>query len=229
VQEIVNKAAKLPFSTTGSADQLKHSVDLFYRDRAYAAVKVDAAISGSPVVEADSVRVPFDVAVTEGKKYTIGTVNLPAGALMTQAEVEQILSSGEDAATQGVRLRTVAEQLSLRYHAKGYYDCKVNPRPDFNDAAATVNYSFEIEPGAVYHLGFVKFDNVSDQMRSLLMRYWQMMPGDVYDESYAQGFLVKAEQQDAVLRRSLNGVTATVTATIDNQAHQVNLVIHLAR
>jgi outer membrane protein assembly factor BamA len=202
---------------------------LFYQDRGYAAVKASAAMSATPVVSASDVQVPFVITVTEGKKYTIGSVTLPAGALMSQDDVEKILTSQADSVPQGVRVRTVLEQLSIRYHAKGYFDCKVTPHPVFDDAAGTASYTFEIDPGPVYHLGFVKFDNVSDQLRSLLMRYWQMMPGDVFDESYAQTFLAKAEQQDQTLRRTLNGVTTTTTATLDKQQHQVNLVIHLAR
>jgi outer membrane protein assembly factor BamA len=229
VQDILKKAAKMPFATDSSAQVLERSVELFYQDRGYAAVKVNAAMAATPVVSAGDVQVPFAVTVTEGRKYTIGTVTLPTGALMTQADVEKILTSQADSVTQGVRVRTVQEQLSLRYHAMGYLDCKVNAHPTFDDAAGTANYTFDIDPGPVYHLGFVKFDNVSDQLRSLLMRYWQMMPGDVYDETYAQKFLLKAEEQDAVLRRTLSGVNATVTTSFDKQAHQVNLVFHLSK
>jgi hypothetical protein len=92
-----------------------------------------------------------------------------------------------------------------------------------------VNYTVEIQTGPVYHLGFVKFDNVSDQMRSLLMRYWQMMPGDPFDESYVASFIVKAQQADPVLARSLSGVKTTFDAKADPQTHDVNVVIHLAR
>ncbi len=87
----------------------------------------------------------------------------------------------------------------------------------------------DVDPGPVYHLGFVKFDNVSDQMRTLLMHYWQMMSGDVFDESYVSQFLVRAQQQDPVLRRSLVGVKTSFDANADPQTHTVNLVIRLSR
>ena len=75
----------------------------------------------------------------------------------------------------------------------------------------------------------MKFDNVSDSMRSLLMRYWQMMPGDVFDENYVGGFIPKAMQQDPTLQRSLSGVKVGYDVTEDQLAHTVNVVIHFSR
>ena len=90
-------------------------------------------------------------------------------------------------------------------------------------------YTVDVDPGPVYHLAFVKFDNVSDAMRSQLMRNWQMMPGDVFDESYVASFITKAREQDPILQRSLAGVKTTFNATADPQTHDVNVVIHLAK
>ena len=63
----------------------------------------------------------------------------------------------------------------------------VTPRPVLEEAAGRVNYTVEIEPGSVYQLGLLKFDNVSDDLRKLLMRNWQMMPGND-DRGYLGSF-----------------------------------------
>jgi hypothetical protein len=105
----------------------------------------------------------------------------------------------------------------------------VTPHPQFDDAAGTVSYLIEIAPGAVYHLGFVKFDNVSDQLRNLLMHYWQTMPGDVFDDSYLESFIAKVQMQDPVLRRSLAGTLQKVETSADPVTHVVDVVIRVEK
>jgi hypothetical protein len=105
----------------------------------------------------------------------------------------------------------------------------VTPHAVFDDANAKVSYNVDVEPGPVYHLAFVKFDNVTDEMRSLLIRNWQMLPGDTFDKSYVATFILKCQQQDPVLRRSLAGVKVTYNVMANPDTHDVNVLIRLER
>lgn len=229
VRRAVDEASKNPFDTENSAASLGEAVEQVYHDQGYAAVKVTVARAGAPVVAADAIRVPFSVSVDQGRAYKLSAIHLPDGAPVTQAEIDKLLAGPAGAPPEGVRIRSVWVLLSQRYKARGNLDCKITPRPQLDDAAATVSYNVEIDPGPVYRLGFVKFDNVSDQLRAVLTHYWQMMPGDVFDENYVSQFLYTAEQQDAELRRSLAGVKTKFDATADPQTHTVNVVIRLSR
>jgi len=66
-------------------------------------------------------------------------------------------------------------------------------------------------------------------LRSLLIHNWEMMPGDPFDESYAANFIVKVQQQDPVLSRSLSGVKVKFDVTANPNTHEVNVVIRLER
>ncbi len=66
-------------------------------------------------------------------------------------------------------------------------------------------------------------------MRSLLIRNWQMLPGDVFDESYVGNFITKVQEHDPVLKRSLAGVKVSYNAMADPQTHDVNVVIRLEK
>jgi len=101
--------------------------------------------------------------------------------------------------------------------------------PEFDEASGTVNYTVEVEPGPIYHLAFVKFENVSDELRSRLMRVWQMLPGDTFDESYVASFIIRAQKEDMVLMQSLSGVKITYEVRADQQTHEVNCVIHFTK
>jgi outer membrane protein assembly factor BamA len=173
--------------------------------------------------------VPFSIQVQEGRVYKIETIHLRSGTPVTQAEIDKALDPTSSTLPVGVRVRSVWQLITSRYQAKGNLDCKVTPHAAFNDADATVSYTVDVDPGPVYHLAFVKFDNVSDELRTLLIHNWQMMPGDPFDETYVSSFILKAQMQDPALRRSLAGVKAKFEVTANPDSHDVNVVIRLER
>jgi outer membrane protein insertion porin family len=229
VQAILAKATdagKFPFDTAHSADNLARAVTQFYNDEGFAAAKVEVERAGDPAMASGAIQVPFSVQVQEGRVYKVGSIQLPSGAPVSQAEIDKILSGS---LPEGVRIRSVWVLISQRYKSKGYLDCKLTPRPAFDDAAGAVSYTVDVDPGAVYHLGFVKFDNVTDELRTLLIHNWQMLPGDPFDESYVSNFISKAQTQDPVLKRSLTGVKVKFDATANPATHEVNVTIRLEK
>lgn len=229
LQDVSKEAAKLSFDMENSASSIEGLFDLFYRDRGYAAVKVEAKRAGEVASDSAGIVVPFAVTIHEGHVYKIGTVHLPDNAPVTPAEIAKTLGVTPNGPIEGVRVRSLWELVASRYHSKGYLDCRITPSPVFDEATTTVNYDVAVDPGPVYHLAFVKFDNVSDQLRALLMKNWQMLPGDVFNEAYVAGFFMAIQQNDPVLRRSLAGVKYNFDVTADPQSHSVNVVIRLAK
>ncbi len=227
VQAVLAEAAKNPFSTMDTSANLEQAVEQFYTDQGYAAAKVQV-MRGVPAVASGAIVVPFAVHVEEGRSYKVTAIQLPPGAPITQAEIDKVLNSSSPQPL-GVKVRSVWMLLSSRYHNNGYLDCKVTPHPTLNDSDATVSYTVDVDPGSVYHLDFVKFDNVSDELRKLLIHNWEMMPGDVFDESYVANFIAKVQQQDPVLQRSLAGVKVKFDVTANPNTHEVNVVVRLER
>lgn len=228
VQSVVRFATDMPYSSVDTPSALADRVASFYRREGFAAVKVDAGPAGAPVATPDAILVPVKITVQEGKVYKINSIQLPPDALVTQAEADRILAAPVKSAPCEA-LPNVLSLISQRYEAKGYVDLSVTPRPIFNDSLGTVDYAIEIDPGAVYHVAYVKFDGVSDELRGLLMRQWQLMPGDPFNQSYLDSFLVNAESHDPVLRRSLAGVMSTVETSADPTSHDVDVTIKLQR
>lgn len=226
---IVKEATEQTFDSANSTANVEDAFRSFYEDQGYAAVKVHAQRSGGPVVSATSIQVPFAVTVEEGKQYKLSAIQIPPDAPVEQAEIDKILDTAAANPSRGAGVRSVWVLVAQRYRSKGYLDCALKPHAQIDDAAGTVSYSLDVTPGPVYHLAFVRFDNVSDDMRSLLMKNWQLMPGEPFDASYAANFLLKAQLQDPVLRKSLEGVKTKLDVTADPQTHEVNLVMRLEK
>jgi outer membrane protein assembly factor BamA len=229
VHAVLDEASKNPFSTTDSESNIENVVEQFYGDQGYVAAKVQVSRAGDPSLQSGAIVVPFSIQVQEGRVYKVEAIHLPTGTPVTQAEIDNALDPSSGSLPQGVRVRSVWQLVATRYHSKGNLDCKVMPHPNFNDADATVSYTVDVDPGPVYHLAFVKFDNVTDEMRNLLIHNWEMMPGDVFDESYVASFISKVQQQDPVLRRSLAGVKVRFEVMANPETHDVNVVIRLER
>jgi outer membrane protein assembly factor BamA len=229
VRAILDRAAKNPFSTMDSANNIERIVEQFYGDQGYAAAKVQATLAGDPTLAAEAIVVPFAVQVQEGRVYTVDSIHLPPGTPVTQAEIDKALAPWPGGPPVGARVRSIWGLIAERCHNTGHLDCKVTPKADFNDADTKVSYTVDVDPGPVYHLGFVKFDNVSDELRKLLIHNWEMMPGDVFDESYVGSFIVKVQQQDPVLRQSLSDVKVKFDANANPDTHDVDVVIRLEK
>lgn len=229
VKAILADAAKLPYDTEHAVVNLVGQVQFYYTDRGYAAARVTAVRAGDPALDAGSLIVPYSVQIEPGALYKLGTVHLPADVLATPAEVDKILMPQPGGPTDGVRTRRLWAFISQRYRAKGYLDCKIDTHASLDSQAAIVNYTVDITPGPVYHLAFVKFDNVSDQLRALLIKNWQMLPGDPFDESYVSEFIMKAQKSDPLLMKTLAGVHSKFDVTADPVTHEVNVVVRLEK
>jgi outer membrane protein assembly factor BamA len=228
VDKVIANLGSAPFDTAATASNLERVLDTVYQDRGYAAAKVDVSRSGAASTTAAGIQVPFEVKIDQGKLYKLGSIHLPADALATQADIDKV-TAAQTAAGRAPSVRAVWSMISARYKAKGYVDFAMTPHPSFDDATGTVNYAVDLNPGPVYHLGLLKFDNVSDDLRKLLMRNWQMFPGDPFDQSYLTAFIQNTQVADPVLQRTLNGVKVTYDVRADPASHDVNIVIRLER
>ena len=224
---ILKEAAEQSFDSANSPANLESVLRSFYEDQGYASAKVHATRSGDPVVSLDSIQIPFSVTVDEGRQYKLGAIQLPPGSPVEKAEIDKIINNPATSPQRGIGLRSVWLLISRRYKSKGYLDCAVLPHAQIDDAAGIVNYTVEVNPGPVYHLAFVKFDNVSNDLRVRLMHNWQLMPGDPFDQNYVTSFLLKAQFEDPALRQMLGGAKPTFDVMADPQTHDVNLVIRL--
>jgi len=231
LKAVLDHAVGSPYDTENSEKNLEHAFEDFYLDEGYASAKVHAAQSGDLKIASDAIGIPFSLTIQEGRAYKLGSVHLSTVSVVTQAELDKAVASFGQAQTRirGLTLRSIWAFIASRYKAKGYLDCSVTPHPEFDEASGIANYTVSVDPGPVYHLAYVKFENVSDDLRKLLMRNWQMLPGDIFDPAYVANFIVNAQKADPVLQRSLSGVKPHFDVRADPQTHEVNVVIGFER
>jgi hypothetical protein len=228
LQAIAQHAADFTYDSNNTGSVLADRLTSFYVDQGYAAVKVKVTQSGNPMMGTDSIQVPQAVTVEEGKIYKISAVHMPANCPLSQDEADKIIANPANGLP-GSNFRKLLSQIDEKYKSKGYLDLVLTPHPEFDETASTVSYTIEIFPGAVYHVAYVKFENVSDDLRGHLMRAWQLLPGDPIDMTYLDLFISKAMSQDPVLKKSLLGVLARFETSADPTTHDVDIIVRLEK
>lgn len=231
VNTLVDGQTGNEFDTENTAIGLQRAFEDLYQDQGYAAVEVNVNEIDPPVVSGQAsdtaIEIPFSVSVTEGGVYKLGTINYPANALASRAEVQKFLAKYQ--AGSGRPLDQFLLAVNDAYHARGYLDCSVVSHASFNEATHIVNYTIEIDPGQVYRMGTVQFDGAPDAMAVRLARVWKMAPGETFDESYVSGFAARAEKQDRTLSKWMQSVLVTYDVKADPDTHQVNVIFHFAK
>jgi outer membrane protein insertion porin family len=215
------------FDTENTAIGLQHIFEDLYQDRGYAAVQVDVAQAGPPIVSDRSIDIPYTVTIKEGGIYKLGRIDFPASALVARADVERILQKYPAGSGRPLDLFLLAVRDA--HHAKGYLDCSIVTHPSFNEATHIVNYSLEIAPGSQYRLASIKFDGAPDAMAAKLKLAWKMAPGDVFDESYVSSFAALAQKKDKPMTKWMQTVITTYDVKADPATHEVNCTFHFAK
>lgn len=208
---------------------LASEVAMVYDANGYPVAQVHAVQNGRPTLVNGAIRVPFVVQIDAGKKYRLGKVELDSSVPVDIEDAEKLVGSRTRFTPENLYAHAVQGAVNIKLHARGYLDCVVQDHPQVDEAAGVVNYTITAKLGPVYHLGLLKFQNVGDTLRARLMRSWQMMPGDPFDDSYVGNFMFAVQKNNPELQRALAGVKTTYDVKADPQTHDVNVTIRLER
>ena len=220
---------KSEYKADGSAAYIQRFYEAALANLGYAAANVRVRREGNLQVAADAIGVPFTVNVTPGRLYQLGEVRIAPDVPVTMKQLESTTKPRSGYSPENSYVSAVVAGVTLRLKSMGYLECRVDTLPQIDQSSGTVNYVVDAFTGPVYHLAFVKFENVGDKLKILLMRNWKMMPGDPFDETYVASFILNAQNSDPVLARSLAGVKAIYDVKTDPQTHDVNLTVRLER
>jgi len=139
---------------------------------------------------------------TEGCEGVDLTIPVNEGVVYSWAKAEwfgnTVLSAAELDAALGMKAGEVANRRKLdkglsdvqkAYGKSGHMAAHTNPTAQFDDAAAKVTFKIAVDEGPQYHMGTVEFKGFSADDAFILNKRWGLRSGEVYDQTYAVGFL----------------------------------------
>lgn len=233
VKLVAGRAMKTDYDTENAAGNIEHAFALFYSDEGYPAVKVHAERLGDPVVSSEAIEIPFNVIVEEGRHYKLGSIHLPSGEPLTLAEINKtagVVSNTVEkmSVKDGVTLRTALAFVAGQYKSRGYMDCVVTPRPQYDDANGIVNYTLEVQTGPVYTMGKLTIQNGADDLRAAMLAAWKLPEGAVFSEKAIRDYYTTQSDKTA-LGRTFAAVNCRYTLAANIQTHTVDVTLRLEK
>ena len=202
-------------------DFASNSLRPIYMNQGYLHVEFLRASAIPISSSADLAKVKITVPIQEGSVYRLKALNWPGSELVPAAAAPKLyLLKPGDVVNEDL-LRKSLNNLGAAYLRKGYMKAKVRATPNFDEAEHTVAYDIDVVPGDLYHLRNLEFKNLSESQIKQVNAVWKLKSGDVYDPTYAPGFLVNNRQN----LRSLDGWSAVWTQRIDDEQKVVDLTL----
>ena len=127
----------------------------------------------------------------------------------------------------GVTLRTALAFVTGQYKSKGYMDCVVTPRPQYDDANGIVNYTLEVQTGPVYTMGKLTIENGAADLRAAMLAAWKLPEGAVFNESAIQTYFYS--QGNTPLGRTFASATCRFKLTRNIQTHTIDVALLLEK
>jgi outer membrane protein assembly factor BamA len=226
VSAIAKAAAGQQFNEATEAT-LQTALRAVYHRQGYLDFAITKYARGEPQVAGGKVGVPLSATIVEGPQYRVAGLTLSGDVLMTQEEfAKRAKLHVGDVANEDLLRATLAE-IAAPYKTRGYLRVSIEATPTFDRTAHfdrtgnSVSYSINVVPGPVFHMGKLTIVNLDDDKKALVLKYWTMHDGDVYDATYPPGFLTrnKADLQ------ALNGWSAIYKQYENDETHVVDVTI----
>jgi len=232
VKSVADRAMKTKYDTENAAGNIEHAFALLYADEGYPSVKVHAERSDHAIAGSQAIDIPFNVTIEEGQHYKLGSIYLPSGEPLSQAEINKAAGVASNAiekqsVTGGVALRTALLYVTGQYKSKGYMDCVATPHPKYDEAAGVVNYTLEVQPGPVYTMGTLTIQNSAEDLRAAMWAAWKMPTGAVFSEKAIYDYYYT--QGNTPLGRTFASANCKYKLTKNIETHTVDVTLRVEK
>jgi len=157
----------------------------------FAPLRVTKAAPTPECEQGLAVAVPVD----EGSIYVWGGAEWSGQQALTPQELDFALGMKPREVANTARMEKGLASVRRAYGRKGYLTARAAGAPEFDDANRRVVYRFTVTEGAPYRMGTLTLDGLDERDTNNVKVRWRILPGEVYDEGYADEFIRKNLQE----------------------------------
>lgn len=220
------------YSRQSAATFPKYGLYDIYRELGHLRASFGAPVA-KPVASENCEGVDLTIPVNEGAKYSWAKAEWSGNQVLPVKELDEALGMKAGEVANGKKFDKGLHEVQEAYGKHGHIQVRMNPTPEFDDAAQKVTFKIVVNEGPQYHIGTVEFKGFSADDAFILGKKWGLKSGDVYDRSYTGRFF-RNEGRDIMTRmaqeRQSQGKPLPNLGTRedpDRQALIVNLVIEI--
>jgi outer membrane protein assembly factor BamA len=191
IAQVLDSVVGKPYSRYTLAVFLFEQVRPAYTARGYLRVRFGEPITlfaGEPTKPLSSevtVRVPIE----PGVLYHWGGAAWSGQVALDSAALDALLSFKRDEPADALRLQAGWDRIGNEYGKRGYIEAKIEPTPQYDDAAERVSYAVRITEGTQYRMGQLVLTGLSLNAERQLLSNWKIARGDVFDNAYYEDFV----------------------------------------
>jgi outer membrane protein insertion porin family len=134
----------------------------------------------------DPEKMTVDIVIPEtpGPIYTWNGVTWQGNVAIASTNLDGAVQVKLGEPVDGMKIEALWQEIGSVYASHGYLDAKLNPQPQFDDAAHRVSYHVGIVEGPQYRMGEMIVTGLSVDAEKKLRQVWLIAPGAVFDASY---------------------------------------------
>jgi len=132
------------------------------------------------VTPLESGNIDLNFRIAEGRKYSVGKIEVSGAAAFTTDEVRQQIRTAEGATFSPGALRSDVKRISDLYGTRGYVDLQIFPETT-NAGPALVNISIRLDEGSQSYVERVNISGNTRTKDKVIRREMAVTPGEVYN------------------------------------------------
>ncbi|MCL2661095.1 MAG: hypothetical protein FWD64_11345 [Acidobacteriaceae bacterium] len=220
LEGVSKDAAGQPFDRDSTGLSITSRVTQLYRDAGYLDAAVANISRSAPEVTSGAINLDLTATIHEGEPYRISAFTWPGSDIISAEDFnKRVQLHAGDIASQSV-IKSGLGIIGGAYYSKGYQDAKIQALATPDAANHQVAYNIRVVPGPQYRIKSVNAVGLDEQQLKDFNANWRLKPGEVYDVTYVNSFLLK---NTAI--KSLQGYSATYKALSDTNTHLVDLTV----
>lgn len=164
-------------------------MEAMYQRKGY--LRATASLPKMKILTSDGAQAEIALAYTidEGKQYKIQSLRWTGNTSLPSADLDKALKLQPGSVADVVELQTNLHEAEKLYGVMGMLRAHVEPKPSYDDAAATVGFELAVTEGPVFKMGTVQFSGLKQSEIEEMRSRWKLKLGETYNSEYLKEFL----------------------------------------
>ena len=193
---------------------------------------IDAGYIGAKLVDVKIERstTPTEIGILyyaridSGPLYKVGTVAWTATPVYSADDFARDCELHTGSVPRENAVSDTQKAVLSAYRKQGYVNAQVSISTALDESSGTVNYTFTVNPGDVYHVGTITVTGLSGAAQTEFESNFQLKPGQVLDVPYLDTFL-----QNNPSLNALSGFGFSYQTSENPETHVVDLTIAFSK
>jgi len=139
-------------------------------------------------------QLPLLLPIDPGPVFMLSGVTAAGNVALDAAAINTLLSLRPGQLADGMKLTEAWQRVEREYRRRGYLDVKIDPQPQFDDAATTVSYRLAISEGPQYHMHDLILTGLTTEASDAVLLRWELKRGAIANGVYMDDMLAKLEK-----------------------------------